>query len=113
MLSDRSGSEFFWYSAHSAVVGGFGGAMNLLGAAAMGQTYRPYGVPLPTVWKTGFSFGEEVAETGDFNGDGLDDLITFFRSEYGGGFEWRCLCLVERRGLIWNPDALASLFWNQ
>ncbi len=108
MLSDRSGSEFFWYSAHSAVVGGFGGAMNLLGAAAIGQTYRPYGVPLPTVWKTGFSFGEEVAETGDFNGDGLDDLITFFRSEYGGALSGDAYVSLNEGGsfgtrTLWHP----------
>lgn len=74
----------------------------------LSQTYRPHGVPLPTVWSTGFSFGEEVPETGDFNGDGLDDLITFKRSEYGGSLVGDAEVALNEGGsfgarTLWHP----------
>lgn len=75
---------------------------------SFGQTYRPHGVPLPTVWKTGFSYGEEIPETGDFNGDGLDDLITFNRSEYPGSLAGDAYVSLNTGGAfgartLWHP----------
>jgi hypothetical protein len=36
-------------------------------------------------WHNSFSYGQEVPATGDFNGDGKDDVITFLRDTGAGG----------------------------
>jgi hypothetical protein len=40
--------------------------------------------PEGTVWATGFSPGDEIPLVGDFDGDGLDDVISFENRTWGG-----------------------------
>jgi hypothetical protein len=43
-----------------------------------------FGFASPAVWQPFFCVGNETCDVGDFNGDGRDDIILFFRSVYGG-----------------------------
>ena len=41
------------------------------------QTFGPRGCPAPETWGSAFSSQDEFPESGGFNGDGPDDIITF------------------------------------
>lgn len=45
----------------------------------------PYQFVASGKWQSTFCYGQEQCATGDFNGDGKDDVLTFVRDTQGGG----------------------------
>ena len=57
-----------------------------------------------TLWFDDFCYGDEVCTTGDFDGDGMDDLVAFTRSDSGDVYVSLSTGSAFALGTLWNTD---------